>query len=79
MIAAAFAGVAWAWPSASLVLKPTLAPFALIGIRERSWWIAVGVLLLLSVPFGAMWADYLTALVTRRTLAASSTRSANGP
>ena len=63
MIAAAFAGVAWAWPSALLLLKPTLAPFALIGIRHRSWWIALGVLVLLSVPFGAMWRDYLTALV----------------
>jgi hypothetical protein len=62
MIAAAFAGVAWAWPSALLFLKPTLAPFALIGVRRRSWWIAVGVLVLLSVPFGAMWIDYWTAL-----------------
>lgn len=63
MIAAAFAGVAWAWPSALLLLKPTLAPFALIGIRHRSWWVAVGVLVVLSVPFGALWRDYLTALV----------------
>lgn len=63
MIAAAFAGVAWAWPSALLLLKPTLAPFALIGIRHRSWWIALGVLVLVSVPFGALWRDYVTALV----------------
>ena len=63
MIAAAFAGVAWAWPSALLLLKPTLAPFALIGIRHRSWWITLGALVLLSVPFGALWRDYVTALV----------------
>ena len=63
MIAAAFAGVAWAWPSVLLLLKPTLVPFAFIGIRHRSWWIALGVLVLLSLPFGAMWLDYATALV----------------
>jgi hypothetical protein len=63
MIAAAFAGVAWAWPSVFLLLKPTLAPFALIGVRRRSWWIALGVLVLLSLPFGALWLDYGTALL----------------
>jgi hypothetical protein len=64
MIAAMFAGVAWGWPSALLLLKPTLAPFSLLGIRRRAWWITVGVLALLSLPFGAMWLDYATALMT---------------
>jgi hypothetical protein len=63
MIAAAFAGVAWRWPAALLLLKPTLAPFALIGIRQRSWWIGLAVLVVLSIPFGAMWLDYGTALL----------------
>jgi len=63
MIAAAFAGVAWASPSVLLLLKPTLVPFALIGIRHRSWWVALGVMVLLSLPFGAMWLDYGNALV----------------
>jgi hypothetical protein len=62
IIAAAFAGVAWGWPSVLVLLKPTLAPFALIGIRRRSWWIGLGVLALVSLPFGAMWLDYGTAL-----------------
>ena len=63
MIAAAFAGVAWGWPAVLLVLKPTLAPFALIGIRRHSSWIALVALALLSLPFGAMWLQYGTALV----------------
>jgi hypothetical protein len=63
IIAAAFAGVAWGWPWVLMLLKPTLAPFALFGVRRRSWWIALGVLVLLSLPFGAMWLDYGTALV----------------
>ena len=62
-VAAAFAGVAWGWPAVLMLLKPTLAPFALIGVRRRSWWIALGVLVVVSVPFGAMWLDYSTALL----------------
>jgi hypothetical protein len=66
VIAAAFAGLAWGWPAVLVLLKPTLAPLALIGIRRRSWWIALGVLLLVSLPFGMMWLDYGTALLNAR-------------
>ena len=42
-VAAAIAGgVRWAWPSVLVTFKPSLAFFALIGIRARSWWIAAG-------------------------------------
>lgn len=63
IVAAAFAGVAWGWPAVMMLLKPTLAPFALIGIRRRTWWIVLGALVLVSVPFGALWLDYMTALL----------------
>jgi hypothetical protein len=59
-------GTIWMWPSVLVLLKPTLAPFALFGARRRSWWIALGVLVLASVPFGAMWADYVTVLLNAR-------------
>ncbi len=62
-IAAAFAGVAWGWPAVLVLLKLTLAPVALIGIRRRAWWVALGVLALVSLPFGAMWIDYASALM----------------
>jgi hypothetical protein len=45
-----------------VLLKPSLAPFALFGIRRRSWWLGAAAFVLLSLPFGAMWADWLTAV-----------------
>lgn len=44
IMAAAAAGLLWRWPSALILLKPTFAPLALIGIRDRQWWIAVAVI-----------------------------------
>ena len=56
-------GVNFAWPSVLVLFKPSLAPFALIGTNRRTWWMALGVLAVASVPFGlAMWQDYLTAI-----------------
>jgi len=61
-IAAGVAGTAWGWPAAFAVLKPAFAPLALVGIRWRSFWIAVAMLVAVSIPFGSMWSDYLTAI-----------------
>jgi hypothetical protein len=61
-IAAGVAGTVWGWPAAFAVLKPTFAPLALIGIRWRSFWITAAGLLAVSVLFGSMWSDYVTAL-----------------
>jgi len=60
--AAVAAGVVWAWPSVLVLLKPSLLPFALVGINHRSWWLALGVLVLVSIPFGGLWPDYVTAM-----------------
>ncbi len=46
-----------------VLLKPSLAPFALFGIRRRSWWLGAGAFLVLCLPFGAMWADWVTSVV----------------
>ena len=62
-IAAAIAGgVRWAWPSVFVTFKPSLAFFAVIGIRSRSWWIAAVVLALASLPFLSLWLDYPTVM-----------------
>jgi hypothetical protein len=45
-----------------VLLKPSLAPFALFGIRRRSWWAGAAVFVVLCLPFGAMWLDWLTTL-----------------
>lgn len=49
------------------LVKFTLAPFAMVGIRRRAWWIGLGLLVALSLPFGLMWADYITVLSQAQT------------
>jgi hypothetical protein len=49
-----------------VLLKPSLAPFALFGIRRRSWWIGALVLVALAVPFGGLWADWVASVVNSR-------------
>lgn len=62
-VAAAIAGgVRCAWPAVLVSFKPSLAFFAVIGIRGRSWWIAVGLLALASLPFLPLWLDYPMAM-----------------
>ena len=56
------AGLSFGWPSVLVLAKPSLAPFALIGIRRRRWWLALGILALASIPFGSLWIDYATAM-----------------
>jgi len=43
--------LAFRWPGALILLKPSFLPFALVGIRTRGWWITAGVLVVLSLPF----------------------------
>jgi hypothetical protein len=60
--AAVALGTRWRWLSIGVIVKPTLLPFALLGIRSRWWWVAVAVgaaLILATLP---AWLDYLTAL-----------------
>jgi len=49
-----------------VLLKPSLAPFALFGIRDRSWWVGAALLVGLSLPFGGLWVDWLASLVNSR-------------
>jgi hypothetical protein len=60
-LAAICAGFRWGWPAILLVLKPPFAPFALIGIRRRSFWIAALLVGLASIPMVPLWLDYLVA------------------
>jgi hypothetical protein len=52
-------GVLYAWPSVLVLLKPSLFPFALFGLRSRRWWLALGVFVLISLPFGSLWIDWI--------------------
>jgi hypothetical protein len=59
-------GTVWRWPAVLAVLKPSLAFFALIGVRDRWFWIAGGVLLLVSLAMLPDWREYLTAMSNLR-------------
>ncbi len=61
MWAVAFASlaVAYGWPGPFVLIKPTLAPFALIGITRRAWWAGLAAFALLCVPFAGLWAQWL--------------------
>jgi len=65
-VAAVALGTLWAWPSVFALLKPSLFPFALFGAWRRSWWIALGVLVLASLPFGTLWADWVASVLNSR-------------
>jgi hypothetical protein len=55
-------GTLWRPLSVLVFLKPTLAPFAFFGANRRSWWIALGVLGVVSLVFLPMWFDYVAAI-----------------
>jgi hypothetical protein len=47
----------WPWWSALILIKPTLLPFGMLGIRTRGWWLAF---LAITVVTLAMWSLTLT-------------------
>jgi hypothetical protein len=59
-------GTVYGWPAVLVALKPTCAPFMLIGIRRRSWWVAFGLLCLGSLLFLPLWFDYVKVLANAR-------------
>ncbi len=55
-------GLRLAWPALLIVVKPSLFPFMLIGIRHRSWWIGAIVVAVLAIPFGSLWFDWIAVI-----------------
>jgi hypothetical protein len=47
-------------------LKPSLAPFGLFGVNRRSWWTGLATLVALSLPLGALWADWVASVLNSR-------------
>ena len=62
MVAAEAAGFLLGWPAVLVFLKPTLAPFALAGAWHRSWWIALGLLLLANLALLPLWGQWVTVI-----------------
>lgn len=59
-------GIVYGWGGAFVWLKPSLFPFALLGIRSRGWWIACAALVLLTLPFLPLTFDYVRVLLDSR-------------
>ena len=65
-MAAIAAGTRWSWPGALVLLKPSLLPFAVIGIRTRGWWLAVAAMTSVSVLLLPLLGQYVTVLLNAR-------------
>jgi uncharacterized membrane protein len=50
IIALVAAGLLWHWPAALILLKPSVAPLALVGARDRRWWAVAFVIGIVSLP-----------------------------
>jgi hypothetical protein len=59
-------GLRFGWPGVLVLLKPSLAPFALIGIRSRGWWVGLALLAIGSLPFLAQTLDYPRVILNSR-------------
>ena len=59
-------GTIWYWPAVMGFLKPSLLPFAFFGVWTRAWWVGLGVLVLVSLPFAWLWRDYLQVVLDAR-------------
>jgi hypothetical protein len=58
IVAALALATRWPWLSALVLLKPSLAPFALVGIRTRGWWALTAILAIASavlLPLTLTW------------------------
>lgn len=62
VLAAVALATHWGWPGALVLVKPSVAPLALLGIRSRGWWIAAGAMATVSLLLFPLWLDWLTAI-----------------
>jgi hypothetical protein len=61
--AACALGTVYGWPSVFVLLKPSLAPFALIGMRRRAWWLPALGLGMTALVFAPLWPQYANVLL----------------
>ena len=53
-------------PAVLVLVKPTLAPFALIGANRRRWWVALATFGVVAALFAPLWPDYLKVVTNAR-------------
>jgi hypothetical protein len=66
IVAALALSTRWRWMSVLVLTKPSLLPFALFGIRGRSWWLALGAVAVVSALFLPMWPDWIRVILNAR-------------
>ena len=57
--AAIAAGTVFGWPAILVIIKPSVLPFAVVGIRHRSWWVAALGSAVMCAAFAPMWIDWV--------------------
>lgn len=65
-MAAVALGTVYRWPSVFALVKPSLGPFALFGMRDRRWWLTLAALVVLSAPLLPMWFDWVRVVANSR-------------
>jgi hypothetical protein len=54
-------GLVWGWPGILVLIKPSLAPLALVGLKaRRASLIALAVFAVLNIPLIPLWFDFVT-------------------
>jgi hypothetical protein len=52
-------GIRFGFPALLVIVKPSLFPFLLAGVRHRSFWLGIPVVALLCLVFGFLWIDWI--------------------
>lgn len=59
-------GTRWGWPGALALVKPSLFPFALVGVRTRGWWVAMALTAAAFAVMAPLTLEWVTALLNSR-------------
>jgi hypothetical protein len=64
LVAALAIALYWRPAAAFVLLKPSLFPFALIGVKSKGWWVIAGLFTLVSLAFIPQTFDWIKAVTT---------------
>ncbi len=56
----------WRPMAVVVLLKPSLLPFALLGARDRGWWIGILILAVSALAFAPLWPDWIASILNGR-------------
>jgi hypothetical protein len=62
VVATVAAALRWGWPAALIAIKPSVLPFMILGVRSRSFWMAIAILVVVSIPLWELWGDWVIAI-----------------